>query len=243
MSYKDIKIQGVVLSRKNIGEADRLLTVFSDQLGKIKIIAKAARKIKSKMAPHIELFTIGDFYLVEGKTFYILTGAESKHIPTAAASDIDIYGTLSYLCELVDLTYQERESNIGLFGLLSDSIGVINDIPRKKYPALICFFEAKLLVSLGYKPNFNLCNKCQSVLPEVDNYTGSFEGVSCELCGRAGGDISKNALKILRIIDGVSINDFLNINITPNVLNELKETIHPYLLSILPREPKSLDVL
>ena len=70
------KIDGVILKRSNFGEADKLVTIFSKQQGKIKVLAKGIRRIKSKRAPHLELFNYTTLILHHGKSFDIVTEAK-----------------------------------------------------------------------------------------------------------------------------------------------------------------------
>jgi DNA repair protein RecO (recombination protein O) len=239
---ENIRTKGIVLARRNIGEADRLLTVFSEEIGKIKVIARGARKIKSRLAPHIEPFTIGRFELIEGKTFYILIGAEALPEPAIMSRDLDTYQVLSYLCELIDLTYEEAETNKSVYNLLEEVIDKILKVNSAKRALLCRYFEMKLLISLGYKPNYNDCKKCQSALVEHSHYKGSFEGVFCPTCASPSGRITKNALKALRLMERGGLEELLTIQLTDDVATELAEVMQSYLFEILPRKPKSLEI-
>ena len=70
------KASGIIIKRSNFAEADRILTILTDRLGKIKAIAKGVRKTRSHLAGSLEPYMLVDLQLHEGKTFYIVTGAE-----------------------------------------------------------------------------------------------------------------------------------------------------------------------
>ncbi|MBW6431772.1 DNA repair protein RecO [Patescibacteria group bacterium] len=235
-------IEAVILSRKDFGEADRLLTAFSLEEGKIKIIAKGSRKIKSKMAGHIEPFTVGKYHLINGKTFYILAGAEKGELNNGLSADINIYRDASYLCEIVDLTMQEGEANETIFRLLVDTLRIIGNFNEAKKEIIIRFFEFRLLKSLGYNPNFTKCLNCSSDITEKDVYHGGFEGVYCHPCEGEGQNIGKNTLKILRLFQRSELEDILSIKNIEAYNNDLKAVILPYFYDILPRKPKSPEL-
>lgn len=234
-------INAIILSRKNIGEADRLLSAFSLEEGKIKIIAKGSRKIKSKMASHIEPFTIGKYHLVTGKTFYILTGAEKTYYNESLTSNIESYQDTSYLCELIDLTYHENQPHQDIYNLLSETLKLLTMINHDKKEVLLRYFEFQLLKSLGYNPNYKKCIKCNKAVMEQDVFFGGFEGISCKQCKAGKIKINKNTLKILRLFQDNDLDKIINIKEVGKQNQHLKEVILPYLYDILPRKPKSYE--
>lgn len=236
---KNLKTKGIILARRNIGEADRLLTVFSEEFGKIKIVARGSRRIKSKLAPHIEPFCVTKLEFVEGKSFYILTGAE-RETSKGDFSSIDDYRIISYLYEITDLAFQEREPNKTIFSLLAE-------ITNKRYEtekelAVCRYYELKLLSSIGFRPDFERCKECGEKLPEQPSYSGDFEGLYCTGCSGKGAALSLDALKVLRFMSNRCLDDFLNVKDIQKVVAELEKIITPQLREILPREPKSLQL-
>jgi DNA repair protein RecO (recombination protein O) len=236
------QVNGIILVRKDIGEADRLLLMYTKELGKIRVIAKGSRKIKSRLASHIEPFTIGQFQIVNGKTFYILTGAERKSYFNNQTDDLELYKEASYLCELVELSFHDEESNTKIFDELRDCLQLMADRTSPTRQFIISYFELKLLAELGYKPNFRVCKKCQKEIQEVDTYIGGFEGVVCPDCKHREHTISKNTLKILKLMQEKELCALLSINGIEGYEAELQGIIRPYLLDILPREPRSLEI-
>lgn len=240
--HERIKTKGIVLVRRNIGEADRLLSIFTEDLGKIKVVAKGSRRIKSKMAPHIEPLNIINLQLVEGKTFYILTDAERVGEPHNFTKDMDIYRSASYICELADLSFQEKEPNKAIFLLLAEAIHILPGLTPNKREQLTRYFEMALLISLGYNPDYHLCKKCQEAIKEQTFYHGDFEGCSCDKCSSGDHKISKSTLKALREMRKRNLLEYLAVDLTREVEQELQEIICPYLLDILPRAPKSNEL-
>jgi DNA repair protein RecO (recombination protein O) len=239
---KNKTVNAIILSRRDFGEADRLISAFSLEEGKIKIIAKGSRKIKSKMASHIEPFTIGKYQLIKGKTFYILTGAEKENTNNELSESIELYKDASYICEITDLTMHEGEAERELYGLLKEVLIKLSSINENQKQILLRYFEFRLLRALGYKPDYKKCLKCNNQIIEMDSYQGGFEGVLC--CKEAGKTlkINKNTLKILRLFQDKNLEEILNINNTGTYDNDLKEVILPFFYDILPRKPKSQEL-
>ncbi len=238
-------INGIIISRKNIGEADRLLTIFSKERGKIKVIARGARKIKSKMAAHVEPFTVGRFQIVSGKSFYVLTGAERDSLLSFEYKDINNYKSAAYLCEILDLTTQEESGAEKIYNLLIRILRILPTTDKEKIETLVYYFEFSLLSYLGYQANYKKCIRCGQDLSENQSFKGGFEGVNCVNCSDKCNDhksVSKNTLKILDIFKNTNLEKILKISGIEKYNGELCYLIRPYLYDILPRTPKSLNL-
>jgi DNA repair protein RecO (recombination protein O) len=238
----NLRTRGLVLARQNIGEADRLMTVFTENYGKVKVIARGARKIKSKLAPHIEPFQLIDLEYIEGKTFYILTGAERKAPKTESFRDLDNFRIISYLYEITDLAFQEKEPNKAIFRLLAEITENYVHLSRDKENIVCRYYEFRLLSELGFRPDYYHCVKCGQKITEHKDYKGSFEGVLCEHCHGNGKRISKEALKSLRFIAGNDLGQILKIKQADSLSAELESFISPFLCEVLPRQPRSLKL-
>lgn len=232
-------IQAIILSRKNFGEADRLLTAYSKEEGKVKILAKGSRKIKSKMASHIEPFTLGKYFVAKGKSFYILAGAETLNSNYQNLNDIELFKQASYICELLELATVEEQKNAKLFQLAKNLLTCLPETPEEKREIIIRFFEFVLLESSGYLPDYTRCKKCHTGLTQQNTYIGNFEGVCCSSCEGEGKKIDLNALKILRVFASRDLEKVLVIAGVERYNDSLKEVILPHLYDIIPRSPKS----
>jgi len=73
-------VKGIILRKQDYRESDRLFVIYTDELGKIEAVAKGVRKIKSKMAGHLELFSIVNLMVAPGKNYYQIAGAERGEI-------------------------------------------------------------------------------------------------------------------------------------------------------------------
>jgi len=99
---RNLKVDGIILKRKNVGEADRILTVFTKQFGKLSIKAAGVRKIASRRASHIELLNLVQMGLYKGQGMHVLTEAVSTESFSSIKADLTKVGFAYHICELVD---------------------------------------------------------------------------------------------------------------------------------------------
>lgn len=141
------KTEGIILKRKDFGEADRILTVFTLHRGKISVLAKGVRRITSKRAGNVELLNRVSMFLHPGKNFLILTEAESLDTFQKLKEDLTLSTYAYHIIELVDkITAENQESPI-LYGHLVEILKRLSVNPRQ---ILIRAFEAKILSNLGF---------------------------------------------------------------------------------------------
>lgn len=148
------KTEAVILKRTNWGETDRIITLFTRKYGKIHALAKGVRKISSKYAAHLELFTHSLVYLFKGKSLDIITEAWTikgffnirKKLPLAIAA--------FFLIEQIERLCAEREELEQSFELLLDSLTKLDSFSSNKaqLERIKEQFSLSLLMQLGYLP-------------------------------------------------------------------------------------------
>lgn len=147
------KTHGIVLKRSNYGEADRIITILTPEYGKLKVIAKGIRKITSRRAGHLEIFTHAQFMLFHGKTFDHVTEVVTKTSYPEFSRDLQKASFCYYLCELTDRLVPEKQESYEMFELLQ---GGITDIARSKTEGErhehIYTFALEALWLLGFLP-------------------------------------------------------------------------------------------
>jgi len=149
MRNKSYRVCGIILKRVNIGEADKILTVFTRERGKIVCLAKGIRKICSRRAPALEPFNKISAQMVKGKNIDLVAEVEViKSFPDVKKNLFQV-GWAYYIAELVDkLTAQEQE-NLPIYQLFESTLvkiqneGVVNQ-------ELIIGFQKNLLLNLGF---------------------------------------------------------------------------------------------
>lgn len=145
---KSFKTEAIILKSKNYGEADRILTVFSRNHGKLVILAKGARRINSKKGPTLEVFNKVTLLLSSGKNFDIVSESIVSENFEGLRKKLKLVGLAYNICELTDkLTPEHQESTI-IFNLLSQTLKSLSTKVTDKN--LILNFKQKLLEDLGF---------------------------------------------------------------------------------------------
>jgi len=120
------KTKGIILKRTNLGEADRILTIYTKDFGKIKVVGKGVRKIKSKLAGNLELFCLDDLMIAEGKSLDIICGAVTEKCFFNLRNDLKATHTAYYLADVIDKLSDENEPHQEVYNLLDNLLEEIN---------------------------------------------------------------------------------------------------------------------
>ncbi len=234
---RSFRIEAVVLRHKDWGEADRLLWLFSRELGKVQAIAKGARKLRSRKAGHLEPFARASLLLARGRDLYIVTQAETVNAYSQLKDDLTLLGHAAYVVELLDrFTYEEGE-NRALYRLLVDTLTRLT--MHNELALVIRYYEIRLLDLLGFRPQLFNCARCQNEIKPDDQFFSAEEGgVLCPSCGKGlpgARPISMLALKYLRHFQRSSFTDAARAQLSPAISRELEILLQHYLTYLLER--------
>lgn len=232
------KTRGIIIRRQNFGEADRLITVFTQDRGKVRVIAKGARKPLSKLAGHLELFCLTKLNLAEGHSLDVVTGAVIEKCFLGIRQKLPAAHTAYYLAETVDQLTVENEKHEEIFELLDEAFEHINVLSA---PLLLSYFELNLAKITGFRPELYTCLVCkQKIVPDGNYFDFAKGGLVCGHCnGRIGQAISNEAIKILRLLLDHSINIITKIKTENKIVKEVKSLTADYLVFIHQKEFKS----
>ena len=142
-----IKTQGVILKSNNFNEVDRILTIYSKELGKILISAKGTKKLESKLRYSVESITYVQLILVQGKNFLILKDAVIKDQFLNIKKDLEKIEITKKLVEIIDQAFPEQEKDENVWRLI---LKTFKDLDKKDIN--IKGFEKELVELLGYDP-------------------------------------------------------------------------------------------
>jgi DNA repair protein RecO (recombination protein O) len=157
--------EGIILARRNFGEADRILSVFSKDMGRIFLIAKGIRRPASKKRGHVEIFTHLKYQAVSGKSLPIMTEAEVISDFKKVRKSLNKISLAYYFMEVTGKITHEGESNKKLFDLLLSNLKELENTRLLK--DLKKEFILKLLVLLGYWPEGKKMEDSDRALEEV----------------------------------------------------------------------------
>lgn len=234
------RTEAVILRRQDLGEADRLLTLYTPDKGKIRAVAKGVRRPGSRKAGHLELFVRSRLLLAKGRELDIITQAETIASYSGLRSDLMRLGQAAYAIELLDRFGVEEGDTQALYLLMIDTLERLERDPRPENASR--FYQIRLLDLVGYRPELTRCVNCgQTIQPESQYFSAAQGGVLCPTCGPAAEarPLSLPALKVLRHYQRNAYEEASRPNLTPAVSQELETTIESYLSHILERELKA----
>lgn len=237
--FHSFRASAVVLRHSDWGEADRLLTLYTRERGKVRALAKGARKVTSRKAGHLEPFTHVTLQLAKGRDLLIVTQAETVNAFLALRDDLVKTSYAAYVVELMDrFTYEEEAGNPSIFKLLVETLERV----EKEAEAWLSirYYEMRLLDYMGFRPQLFECANCgREILPEDQFFSFTAGGVICPRCGRGLPNlmqISIEALKYLRHFQRSSYRDASRARPSLEVQKEAESLMQGYLTYILERE-------
>lgn len=145
---KTYKTKGIVIKRRNSGEADRILSVYTQKNGKIQVKATGVRKITSRRASHIELLNSSFLTLYQGRSIATLIEVETVNDFSEIKQDLKKIGFAYHICELIDGLCPENQENESVFFLLENTLYLLSK--EEDILTIIHEFEIELLILLGY---------------------------------------------------------------------------------------------
>lgn len=165
---RSYRTEGVVIKRRNFGEADRLLTLFTKKAGKIQIKAPGVRRITSRRSPHIELLNHSFITLYQGRNLPVLIEAQTIEDFSGIKEDLIRVGFSYHICELVDGLCPDNQENKTIYFFLIDVLSRLST--EEDIVPIIHDFEINLLIKLGFYPpgrlsqNFNTHSFIENIL-------------------------------------------------------------------------------
>ena len=227
----------MVLRHSNLGEADRLLWIYSLGCGKLRAVAKGARKIRSRKAGHLEPFMRIRFMMAKTRDLPIITQVESIDGYWNLRENLLTVGYAAYIVELLDRFTYDEDGNQSLYHLLTDTLQRLN---IEVEPILaVRYYEVRLLDLLGYRPHLFQCANCQAeIQPQNQYFSNSQGGVLCPPCGVKIVDavpVSMQALKYLRHFQRSSFAQSTRAVLGSEINSEIENLIQDYMTYNLER--------
>lgn len=145
---RSFKTEGIIIKRRNFGEADRILTVFTKKNGKIYVKAIGTRRTTSRRASHIELLNVSLLTLYKGRTLPILTEAQTLEDFSDIKNNLVKIGFAYHLCELIDGLCPENQENKAAFSILLNTLHRLSS--EEDIVSIVHEFEVELLSNLGF---------------------------------------------------------------------------------------------
>ena len=221
------RCEGLTLRKVDIGEADLVVTLFTAEHGKLRAVAKGARRSSSKMVGHLEPLTMVRLSLARGRELEIITQAQVSDGLSSLKEDLPAMTRGLYVAELLDGFGPEDSPSPDLFRLAAR---VLRELPQTKDPDVpLRYFEFHLLRLTGMLPELYQCVECGSeIAPEAHRFSVNLGGVLCPACSPAEAlvrPLSLRAMKVLRLMHRGSLGDTAALTLNTSLATELKAVL------------------
>lgn len=241
-ALRSFRVEAVILRHVDWGEADRLLTLYTLERGKLRAVAKGARRIRSRKAGHLEPFTHVRLQLATGRDLPIVTQADTVDAYLPLREDLLKTAMAAYVVELLDrFTYEAEQVHVGLFSLLTETLqriaGLVDPWIALRY------YEMRLLDFLGFRPHLFECAGCgQEIQPVSQYFSPAHGGVLCPRCGKQANEalpVSMEALKYLRHFQRSTYSQATRAHPAPSTRAEIETIMRRYVTFLLERDLNS----
>ena len=241
----------IVVHSMNYGESDKIVTFFTRDFGKLKGIAKGARRSKKRFQNALDLFSHIRliFFDREGMGLVRAQGSDILNSFPKIRENLKkiIYGT--YFLEMVSEMAGEREAHPGAFDLLLSFLMTLEGgEPQEEQ---LRMFEIRILSQFGYRPNLKRCPLCKRDWKGLKETSAVFFSIErgtllCGGCSKPADQLVPLSLGTARLIEGISEMELSRIHrfrFTPQALSESRELLPRFISYQLGKELKSLKAL
>lgn len=241
------KTEAIIIQSLDFGESDKLLTFLTKRYGKLKGIAKGAKKSKKRFVGTLDIFSYVNLNFFEKENLGLARIESLSLIESFSKIHASIekvaYG--SYFLELVNEMIAEREENQAIFTLLLYFLRLLNrETLNEDY---LRIFEVRLLTLLGYQPQLEICLNCKEELnPDILNWFSLKKGgVICSKCHKDMEDlpISLGTSRILKAARNYPLSKIRRIRFTPQASKESRLILSNFVEYQLGKRLKSLQFL
>jgi DNA repair protein RecO (recombination protein O) len=237
---KIYKTEAIVLKHIPFAEADYLLTLYTPNFGKLRVVAKGARRVKSKLGGHLEPLMRTSFLITRGQNLDTVNQAEVMEGLRTVREDLHRLSQALYMVELVDAITPDEQSNYPMYRLLLDTL---HSLAGDATPSLLPFFQLRLLGHTGFMPELYQCVECGSTIaPGLHHFTPSRGGILCNSCHPPNVTVlplSLDSLKVLRFLQKEDHIGIERLHLELKTLVELERLLEALLWHVLDREVKA----
>ena len=242
------KTEAIVLRSIDYGESDRIVTFYTSDFGKVKGIAKGARRSKKRFANVLELFSRISILFSRRNHDSLALIEEGSVIDSYSQIRNDLHKTLfaSYMMDVTDHFTVENKQNAELFSLVQDFLELMAQGNASE--DMVRFFEIRLLKLAGYEPVLDRCIACKTPVVEGDHYHFSVRdgGLKCGVCAPSHYDslrVSVGTLKSLLLGKDIEKDKLSRLSLSEQSACESRLLLGRFIEHLLGKEIKSLHVI
>lgn len=240
------KTDAIVLKKNNFSDYHKIVTLFTRDYGKVQAIAKGVRRMKSKMAPHLECGTHVTCMLIEGKGLHTLSSVKAKSNQKKIRANLSKTAELYLMCETVDKFTDEGQQDYALHDMLQESLLLLeNGVGKSEDTLVSSAFLVKLLKISGYMPELHTCVISGEKIDEEENFLSIEKGGLVKPVHKLTEHMKLSAIqiKIMRYIERETLQNIKNVKLDFTELEGIQRTLNVYAHYLLSKPIKSQQLI
>jgi DNA repair protein RecO (recombination protein O) len=233
----DYRYNGIVLNSREVGEADRVYTIFTLEAGKIRVLGKGVRKINAKLAGFLEPLIWAEIFVSRGKGLGQISGSLIENSFPAIRSNWELSKDVFAVFKLVDKLAPEQQKDEKAFKLLLSYLETLEKISEKKTEKLALLrlgFLFKFTHQLGYGLEAEKCLSCGKIFSPGKNFfspgRGGFLCAECPKNLESDLPVKDSSIKLLRIFAKNRLENMTKLAVSPEEIKDLEKIAKRYLI-------------
>ncbi len=230
----------LIIKKVKLAEADRILTLYTPELGKIEGVAKAVRRPNSRLSGHLELLTYSQVTFARGKNIDTIIGSQTINSFLPVKCDLDKVSCALYMLELVNQFTPEATPDPGLFEFL---LATLEKLAKGADGCLLLrYFELNLLRRVGYRPELEKCVLCRTPLEiAAGTFSPAAGGLVCPACRAThyGYELAGSTLKLLRRLQAEGWEALAENPPAPFCVREAEQVLRRYIRYLLEKDVRA----
>jgi DNA repair protein RecO (recombination protein O) len=223
------KVEGIVIRSMEYGEGNKIINLYTRELGKISVMVLGARKSKSRFAGASQLFAYGEYLLFGSGNMPTLNQADLFNAHSFIQNDLFRMSYSSYIIEMLYKLTEDRDPNPFVFELLKQTLDHISE--GKDVEIVTRIFEIKMLALAGVRPELDHCVLCEGT-DQPYRFSVKEGGLLCVRCHRHDPrslEIHLTTAKILRLFQQFDLRRLGNIEVKDKTRRQLNEVIKSFM--------------
>jgi DNA repair protein RecO (recombination protein O) len=239
------RTDALIIKMNEVGEADKILTLYTPSRGKLRAIAKGVRRTSSRLSGNVQLFTQTRLLIAAGRNLDIVTQSQPLNFFKELQNNHSRLLHAYYVLELLDKLTEEANPNHLMYELTVECLEALDKGINPD--TIVRTYELKLLDLAGYRPQLQKCVRCeQAILPGKNFFSTELGGVICPECSKIERncvEISVDALKALRYLQKQGSLKAPALRLSPELRREVELTLRGFTRYILERDLRSAEFI
>lgn len=243
-----VKATGIVLKSRKWGEADRIVTFYTKELGKIRGVGRGARRLKSRFGASLEPFTLCQLNLFEkpGDSLFRISHVDLVASCQSLREDLDRMGAAARMVNVVTAVTPDADPDPQLFDTLAQGLASLSQSEDPSFTALL--FQIRLLGLTGFRPQTDHCAACgKTRLVGEPQFSPLAGGLVCPTCASRQRarciSLSRGSLSFLQQAIRLAPAVVTRLRATGQVRHEIEDAIEGYVTVVAGKRLPPMDFL